>query len=140
MRKSLLMAYMAAYIDGEGCIRINNRCPAVEISNTFPNTLLMFQDLFGGRIRKMKSRFMSKNRTCWHYCVYGKKAIRLLEKLIPYLREKREQARVLLKWFSLKRGTKKSMKLRIRLKALKRIDYATIPKHHRDYQQQKDTL
>jgi hypothetical protein len=60
-----------------------------------------------------------------------------LLKLTPHLREKQQQAKLLIQWFNITRGSKKDLALRAELKRLKRIDYKAQPTKHRDYSHQK---
>lgn len=132
--KTELLAYFAGYFDGEGCIRLNRNTATLEITNTFPNTLMMFQERFGGSIRKRRE--LKTSRTLWHYELYGRNVWWALLKLTPHLREKQQQAKVLLQWFNVTQGSKQDLELRAELKRLKRIDYKAQPKKHKDYSQQ----
>ena len=119
------LAYIAGYIDGEGCIRIEkNNALRVEIDNTYPAVLFKIRDFFGGTVR-LKSSSKGKWRSVWNYNACGLTAKTLLEALLPFLEEKLLQAELVVEFSDTCRKTKKERRDEIKalLKVLKRIDY-----------------
>lgn len=95
-----IVAYCAGFFDGEGSVGISKRKSksskrgyalelVVQISNTNKAALLLFQHHFGGWLMSFKSQ---SGRVIWRYGLGAKKAQALLEKLLPHLRIKRNQA------------------------------------------------
>ena len=106
------LAYLAGFIDGEGCFFIGhhintsyctgNRYPnyhcILKISNNCKEVLEWILKTFGGRITKFNVNRMH-DRNCFTYEIYmtGNLLTDITEMLIPYLRVKRPQAEVMLK-------------------------------------------
>ena len=112
--KDTELAYMAGILDGEGCISITK----IRASNTNLHNLsyglqvrvgmvdksipLLFYYAFGGSFRQRKySHKEYKNQ--WLWGVSGKLAIRSLEMLLPYLRSKKNEAELAIKFWGIKR-------------------------------------
>src|ERR1700722_8956222 len=96
-------AYVAGIIDGEGTITLTrthrgeNRRPVVSISGTELPLLSYVQSVVGaGRITgKMCTR--EHHSPSFAYCITGRQALRLLERIHPFLRTyKSKRARLLL--------------------------------------------
>jgi len=98
------IAYLAGFIDGEGCITVRispgtkhhktwnpSVYASVTISQVDPRTLQWIQARWGGSIRKL-SRNRGNERTAWEWCVVGHYAQRLFEQVRPMLKSKGEQA------------------------------------------------
>lgn len=119
------LSYIAGYVDGEGCFRINNGTPALEATNTYPDFLFRLKRAFGGNVRRHKQKDF-KHRTTWRYALCGERALRLIRLLVPYLREKRPQAILVGRWSRERINRKQHF---AELKRLKRINYAT-HRHH----------
>jgi hypothetical protein len=87
------LAYAAGFIDGEGCFRIeSNGAVAIRVVNTHRPTLEFLQGLLGGSVAARKQRI---NKPQYLWAVYGDNALSATELLLPYLREKRPQAELL---------------------------------------------
>jgi hypothetical protein len=115
------LAYFAGYLDGEGCFMYGNS-PEVDISNTYPHTLMEFKAAFNGAVA-LKSRGEGRTRTSYRYRVSGSNAIRLCKAVLPYLKEKKSQAETLITMFELPRGSESFRVLMQELTRLKRINY-----------------
>jgi hypothetical protein len=91
------LAYIAGFVDGEGCIRVNNN-GSIELTivNTCYETLKFIQDLLGGNLSQRKQRV---NKTQYSYRIYGEQAFVAINNLLPYLKEKKPQAEILLEVF-----------------------------------------
>lgn len=98
------LAYMAGIIDGEGCIRIqlargkggraNGHTLEMNVANTDEGLMVWILDTFGGLCRvKMHGRITGlMRRPCWVWWITGKHVGMVLEAVLPYLRVKRAQA------------------------------------------------
>ena len=100
------LAYMAGFIDGEGCISIykwskkkmkNDNVKTqgygleLSIGNTDYKTLRWIQDNVGGKIYEKKIKINLKK--LWIWKMTGTKLTPFLKLIIPYLKQKKEQAR-----------------------------------------------
>jgi hypothetical protein len=98
------LAYVAGIVDGEGCIQVQKYKKRkrerstpyklqLRVSNTDLRLVQHLQSLFPGYIyngsEKRKNR---RNQFYWH--VNGKKAAHILEKLVPFLVSKKDQAEI----------------------------------------------
>ena len=91
---------MAGYLDGEGCIRLFNGgkyfTPRVAIENTYYAGLVEIQKEFGGRLSVVR-RAKGNWRTAWRWEFAATEEVRkFLLNILPYLREKKPQALVML--------------------------------------------
>jgi len=101
-------AYLAGFIDGEGCLTIKNggpNCPngriQLNIYNTNEVILRYIRDKVGFGcvyVGTKEGKYNSKAKTCWRYEVAACQCFVLLSSLLPYLRVKREQAELLLQY------------------------------------------
>jgi hypothetical protein len=99
------LAYMAGFIDGEGCIRIgvskslgHSPCHRLEliVANTDVKPLLKMQEVYGGHVRgRRKDSLM-------YWTVYNDVAIQVIKDIRPYLITKAPQADVALEFHSTK--------------------------------------
>lgn len=91
------LAYIAGFVDGEGCVRVNNN-GSIELSviNTSLATLEFIKERLGGVVGARKQKV---NKSQYHYRIYGAKAAEALRSLAPYLQEKLEQVELTLGWF-----------------------------------------
>ena len=100
MRKADLI-YLAGFIDGEGCIfatskkaqgsltRERHYYPALHIAQKFPKILHEIRDIVGhGKVTPRS------DGVAYTYKISGSKCEALLIELIPYLRCKKEQAKL----------------------------------------------
>lgn len=111
------LAYLAGFFDGEGNIHIsktrltdkhdgrlsNKYTLVVSVGNVCKKIINLFHDEFGGFISYRKSNKLSC-RPFWVWTVTSRKASYFLEKIIFYLRIKREQANIALE-FQRTKGT-----------------------------------
>lgn len=118
------LAYVAGYMDGEGCFRANKGNIEVQIKNTYPNVLYDIQRMFGGSVREeRRSLPNAKHRTAFSFGIYGESAREMVRSLLPYLREKKSQAELTLELINHPKNSSKKDFLIRRLKALKRVDH-----------------
>ncbi len=100
---SVLYAYLAGLIDGEGTIRIgevgpiNKHYASISIGMTNKKVLDLFARVFGSRVRLEKPS--SGRQQMYRWGTSGNKVVPLiLDKLLPYLIVKKRQAVLVLKF------------------------------------------
>lgn len=96
------LAYLAGFIDGEGCIGIHHRGKAkgrkptvrVSITNTDKNILIWCKNFIGlgGTLKIHNKNGNNKWKTAYRLEYDCKKAEALLRMVVPYLKIKKEQA------------------------------------------------
>lgn len=93
------LAYVAGFVDGEGCFTLSNHgAITLSIINTSKTALLFVQEVLEvGTVTPRKQRV---NKNQYLYRAYGANCIGIINKLLPYLIEKKEQAEVLLEYHS----------------------------------------
>lgn len=122
IERSLWIAYLAGYLDGEGCFTVwHGTTAAISVSNTFPYVLEALRREWGGSI--MRKSGTKNGRTAWEWRVWGDKAIDVARMVSPYLVEKRVQADLMSQIRVWPPGSKQRTDLVERLRALKKIDY-----------------
>lgn len=102
-------AYYAGYVDGEGCITLSKNKGSnkwhttpifyyleVMVANTHPETLFDLKRDFGGSIYGDRRR--SPNKTVYRWRIICSKALIFLETILPYLRQKRKQAELMIEY------------------------------------------
>ena len=118
------LAYVAGYVDGEGCLRSNKGGVDIQIKNTYPHVLYEIQRLFGGTVRVVNRKKRSpKHRTTFCFSIFGDNARYMATCLLPYLREKADQAHLLLMVNKFESKSKMRDFVVRRLKELKRVEY-----------------
>ena len=115
------LAYAAGYLDGEGCFQWNGNTVSVTVDNTYPNTLMWLKRMFGGSVGRL-NRKDENCRTTYRYRIFGFGAASLSQKVLPYLQEKAEQAKILIKIRSTAPHTELRKQLTAELSKQKRID------------------
>ena len=91
------LAWAAGIIDGEGTVLLaKNKANKtwtlrVVVGNTDPRMIAALHDLFGGGVSFTAAR-KGNWRPVWRWYVYHKKAEACLERVLPWLRVKRDQA------------------------------------------------
>lgn len=115
------LAYAAGYLDGEGCFQWNGNTVSVTVDNTYPNTLMWLKKMFGGSVGRL-NRKDENCRTTYRYRIFGFGAASLSQKVLPYLQEKAEQAKILIKIRSTAPHTELRKQLTAELSKQKRID------------------
>ncbi len=95
-----LLAYMAGFFDGEGCVGIYRQkfvhrrdCYFLQvgIGNTDKNILDLFQAKFGGSVQPGKLN-IGRTRIVFRWYVRSKKASNFLQTILPFLILKKEEA------------------------------------------------
>jgi len=102
-------AYIAGLVDGEGCISICRRKkkqrnnsnwyyePQVAVTNTDRRLLDFLIDLYGGWIAIVKGK-KDNHKTGYHWKITGDNMRTLLKDILPYLKSKEKQAKILLQF------------------------------------------
>jgi hypothetical protein len=106
----MLLAWMAGFLDGEGCVTISSKAgsirhkkktpwlsPYVTVSNRNRGVLELFKACFGGYIVSMQ-RKKTHHSPCWAYMACNTKATEMLKALRPYLRVKAMHADTVLRF------------------------------------------
>ncbi len=86
-------AWLAGYVDGEGYVGWD-RTARLRISNTHRPTLAALCARYGGSVYPKKRVY--RHRPAYSWELTGPRARALLTLLLPFLREKREQAELVL--------------------------------------------
>lgn len=115
------LAYFAGFIDGEGSFGYYTT-PRLAITNTYLPVLKELQAAFGGTWAMRGNRSPEVHRTCYAWTVSGGTALKAIEALLPYLREKQAQAQILLDIQSYPAQSAMRKALLRRLSELKRVD------------------
>lgn len=99
------LAYFAGLLDGEGCIRIGKFLNSSEevryrgqcqIAMTHPAPIRWLAKTFGGGIYKHHPIGVSK--PCYYWQANAKDAAGLLQQALPFLKVKKEQAKLLIRF------------------------------------------
>jgi len=109
-------------LDGEATFGWANS-PHVTLDNTFPNTLLWLKTLFGGSVSRLNRRD-DNCRTAFRYRIYGSGASSLCQKVLPFLKEKQAQAKIIIRLRETAPNTEIRRQLLLELGKHKRIDHA----------------
>ena len=95
------LAWMAGFVDGEGAIMISRPRLGVwhltlAVAQTSPGVLYWYKKVFGGSINFLSPEHIRAKGAVGRYTwqVIGKKARATLKVLLPFMRVKREQARI----------------------------------------------
>ena len=110
-----LLAYLAGFFDGEGCIYINKWWDKrrdcyeysfnITVSNTNPTPLQLLREIFGGNISAVHRKHMRANwRKAWEWICKSKMAETFLENMLPHLILKRDEAKLALEYRRTCRG------------------------------------
>lgn len=107
-------------IDADGCVRISGGCTQyVSITNRYLPVLGEIQERFGGNLR------IDKN--VYRYEITGEGARKVLREIYPFLREKKEQARLCLLFSDFPPRSRMRALIKKRVSDLKRICYIQEP-------------
>lgn len=93
-------AYIAGYMDGEGCFRWHSGTPEVGVKSCNPYPMKFIISLFGGEIKK-ESRKTKRGKTVYQLRYYGEKAVTFVKLIDKYLIEKKDQAETMVQLYEL---------------------------------------
>lgn len=72
------------------------------MNHTHEPTLIFLKDTFGGSIRKVKMRSQKLGRKqIYTWNVYGENAINAMQKVVPFLKEKKQKTENLIKEYNI---------------------------------------
>ena len=117
------LIYLAGFVDGEGCLthsrdkKHGRHRPQLRISGTFKPIMQWIKMLFGGNYYVIKPR-KGQNKASYDWVLSTNQAIELVKCLMPYLKVKKEEAKVFVSFY--KSDIKTSIKLANQLSTLKR--------------------
>jgi len=134
--------WLAGFFDGEGCINITKFrqyiCPRIMVSNTNKKVLEFIQENYGGDIRENSTN--KKNHPNWKsgytYRLQHTKAVKFIKDIFPYLKVKKEQAKLLLQFYNksylvtIKQPTLNAKYRTIRKLTQKALDRRSLIKRH----------
>lgn len=96
------LIYLAGYLDGEGCFTLagtQNGTVSIHCETTCKPTIRWIADTFGGNFEELLVKRKSNHRPTYRWTVNGRKgAVQLCSALLPYLKEKRQQAALLVEF------------------------------------------
>jgi len=104
------LIYLAAFIDGDGSIRLHRIIkkyknfngiaykPMIIVYNTNKIIIDWMYKIFGGKIRIRNNNTQKNNKICYWWYVDYKKAIDIINEILPYLDIKKEQAKLNLEY------------------------------------------
>jgi hypothetical protein len=141
-------AYIAGYIDGDGCFyiakfraknRISIKFPmGIIISSTNEKIITWFKNLFGGSQRSVKKN--DGHRKNMHYFILRKIAgVELTTNIFPYLVEKKEEAKVFVN-FAHSNNANHKIKLISKMKILKDVTNLVSKYHIEEFEEFKNTI
>ena len=96
------LAYFAGIIDGEGSIMLyrdkqRRTFMRVMVGNT--NEWLINQLCFSfGGVKNVTRQYHLIWKPCWHWSIHGSKAVEFLKLILPYLKLKRAQAEIAIRF------------------------------------------
>ena len=102
------LAYTAGIIDGEGSIGIlpnsqhKSYCLRVEVGSTDEWLPMWLKFAWGGYVYRAERKL--PRQTCWLWYISSRQAAEFLTLILPYLKLKREQAQIALRFQSRRRG------------------------------------
>tara|TARA_Y100000310_G_scaffold327370_1_gene393612 strand:+ start:903 stop:1250 length:348 start_codon:yes stop_codon:yes gene_type:complete len=114
------LAYVAGYLDGEGCfVYINS--PTIQVASVFPYTLKLFAESFGGKVKKRRPNDGIR-KVYYDWRTFGDTSIDIINLTLPYLHEKKQQAELMLLMRKAKKGPERDG-MGAQLVAMKKIEY-----------------
>jgi len=102
------LRWLAGYMDGEAYFGVNaNRGIVISIANTHKPSLDYIQSALGGAVyahNKTKTSLKPHWRPQYRWQILGKRAAEVSQLVLPYLHEKKEQAKLLVQYYDLGYG------------------------------------
>ena len=119
-RRLIDLAWVGGLLDGEGCFSFYTSCPRISAESTWRTVIEEVHRILGGKCYVVK-RKTNLNRQVFRWSIVGKEALKLCPLVIPYLRDKREQAELLSTVYDYPSGSAKRESIAKRLAALKKV-------------------
>ena len=110
-RRSLTtkLAYIAGFVDGEGCVRIKKGTASYyvtfQVTNTDRKPLQMIKKIFGGKVYFQEK---GTNKTVWQYYATCNEAVDICRTLIGFSTTKKKQMELAIKYHDNKEGWSKT--------------------------------
>lgn len=141
-------AYIAGYIDGDGCFNIgkqfikNRATPrypsAIIISSTNDKIINWFHNTFGGSFRSPKKRIKG-HKPMYYFILRKYKSREFLPHILPYLVEKKEEALLFFE-FCTCTCPKKKQNIIYKMKTNKQVGNLVTKYHKEEFEQYKNTI
>jgi len=121
------LAYMAGFIDGEGCVRIkksnqsgNSYYITLQVTNTDREPLQLIKEVFGGKVYFQEK---GTNKKVWQYYATCNDAVDICRTLLGYSYTKYDQMALAIKFHDgiSKWTPKMKKKMYLKMKELKKI-------------------
>ena len=112
------LIYLAGLLDGEGCLYYTHQIyknshyyyPRINITNTHKLTLNWIKLLFGGTIRNdHRSDNNPKHKQRWRWIINCQDAVKLIKCLLPYLKIKKNEAKLFVQSYDGDNNFKKNL-------------------------------
>ena len=114
-------AYLAAYIDGEGCVTINQHGSCqLEIASVSPHVLDWIADTFGGTVGRLN---MQTRRSMFRWRLYGSSLRTLIPSITPYSKVKRDQLLGVVEFYDYPPKSERRKQILALMKMKKKYDY-----------------
>jgi len=122
----IILAYVAGYFDGEGCVsayivKKGSLISSLSMSNCYPGILNQLRGFWGGGVYTPKRRKGFRTEHQWR--VTGENSRQMARDILPYLVEKRRQVQLFLYLYETKPRSAARQLLVDEIKALKHINY-----------------
>lgn len=101
MKKELTEAdksYIAGFLDGEGCFTLSGKYHKIIVAceNTYLPVIELLHDVFGGSLTHLQNKRKPNWRPTHRWTVVAQDALYVCKTIVPYLKEKTEQALLLI--------------------------------------------
>lgn len=99
------LVWLAGFLDGDGCFTAAEKSGVfIRVAHTHKPTLDFITKTFGGSLHEHNHGRPKHYKQVWRWAICGDEAKDLAINLIPYLREKRPQAELLVDILALRTG------------------------------------
>jgi hypothetical protein len=147
--KTTDIAYLAGYLDGDGCIHIGKEMRkgrlapiyvlAIKIASVNKEPFIDFQRWFGGSISSPLKQRNKNCKDCYHFSTKRENSLRIAHAVLPYLIERKQECEMLLK-FSNTSDEKIKEELIKESRAFKNTGLIAQKKHMEEFNPLKNTI
>ena len=114
-------AYLAAYVDGEGCVTINKQGSCqLEIASVNPHVLDWIAKIFGGTVGVVNTQ---ARRSVFRWRLYGPDLRTLIPHITPYSKVKRDQLMGVVEFYDYPPKSERRKQILALMKTKKKYDY-----------------
>jgi hypothetical protein len=148
IQKNTEFSYLAGYLDGDGCFYIGydkstkrikrKKIICIIINSVNECTLKSFKKVFGGSIQ-LTSKAHDNNKSLFRYTIRKRNILAFIEKVMPFLVEKKEECEVALK-FSKTDCKILEQELLYRMKTLKDVSNLVSKYHKEEFEKVRNTV